>query len=214
MAKKSTHQKSFESISIVGGLIGNQVLVDIRGKNLEHLDPAGYGLVKGLELNDEITRYWRIAKSHWDSFQKDLQLSNAKPAKLTRTFIKYIFEDVLQYPIENCNTQTIGERNFPIRLMAFNKSVPIVVSQPDLELDKADDDFGQENLKRSAAGLVQEYLNASDSALWGMVSDGIFLRVYRDNPAMTRPAWLEIDFQRLFDEDNLGDFAALSLIHI
>ncbi|OED38239.1 hypothetical protein AB833_20520 [Chromatiales bacterium (ex Bugula neritina AB1)] len=48
--------------------------------------------------------------------------------------------------------------------------------------------------------------------MWGIATDGLLLRVYRDNPAMTRPAWLEIDFQRLFDEDNLADFAAIWLL--
>ena len=38
------------------------------------------------------------------------------------------------------------------------------------------------------------------------------LRLLRDNPTMTRPAYLEIDFQRLFEEDNFADFSLFWLL--
>ncbi|OED38240.1 hypothetical protein AB833_20525 [Chromatiales bacterium (ex Bugula neritina AB1)] len=69
MAKRTTHQQPFESLNTVGGLINNQLLVDMRELTLPHQSPEDYGLVKGLRINDEITRYWRIARAHWENFQ-------------------------------------------------------------------------------------------------------------------------------------------------
>jgi hypothetical protein len=59
---------------------------------------------------------------------------------------------------------------------------------------------------------VQEYLNAQDGALWGVASDGLTLRIIRDNASLTRPAWIEADLQRIFSEERYADFAALWLL--
>lgn len=213
MAKNRSHQQAFESLTVIGGLIGNQVLTDLREPNkLEYRSEADYGLVKGLKLNDEITRYWRIARAHWDQYKQELERKDAQPAKLTREWITHLLVDVLQYPLEQSRTIEIGERSFPIRQAAFDGAVPVVISQPAIKLDQPDEAFGVDGQRRKPAGLLQEYLNATDKTLWGFVSDGKLMRVYRDNPAMTRLAWLEIDFTRLFDEDNLADFAAIWLL--
>ena len=55
-------------------------------------------------------------------------------------------------------------------------------------------------------------MNAEPGCLWALVSNGTHLRLLRDNPAMTRPAYIEVDFARLFDEDNYADFATLWLL--
>ena len=55
-------------------------------------------------------------------------------------------------------------------------------------------------------------LNASDAALWGLASDGLSLRIARDNASLTRPAWIEADLSRIFTEDLYPDFAALWLL--
>ena len=62
------------------------------------------------------------------------------------------------------------------------------------------------------SGLLQEYLNASGAALWGVASDGLSLRIARDNASLTRPAWIEADLARIFTEDLYPDFAALWLL--
>ena len=65
-----------------------------------------------------------------------------------------------------------------------------------LGLDEALDQFGDGSRKRSATQLLQEYLNADDEALWGIVTDGSVLRIMRDNASLTRPAWIEINFEK------------------
>ena len=79
---------------------------------------------------------------------------------------------------------------------------------------KAPRAFGEDGRQRAPAQLLQEYLNAEDKALWGLVSDGRTLRLYRDNAAMTRPAYIEADLSMLFDSEapRLADFSALWLL--
>jgi hypothetical protein len=71
--------------------------------------------------------------------------------------------------------------------------------------------FGDEGRRRPPHGLLQEYLNAADTCLWGMVSNGNLVRLVRDNPSLTRPAFIEADLERMFAEQLFSDFAAFWL---
>ena len=73
-------------------------------------------------------------------------------------------------------------------------------------------ELGDDQRRRSAFGLLQEILNASEAALWGLAADGLSLRIARDNASLTRPAWIEADLSRIFTEDLYPDFAALWLL--
>ena len=61
----------------------------------------------------------------------------------------------------------------------------------------------------SPHGLVQELLNRSDGHLWGFVSNGLRLRILRDNIRLTRQAYVEFDLQAMFDGKVYADFALL-----
>src|SRR5262249_2990170 len=66
--------------------------------------------------------------------------------------------------------------------------------------------------RRSAASALQEWLNAADSVLWGLASNGTRLQLARDNASLTRPAYIEADLGRIFEADLFADFAALWLL--
>ncbi|MBU9541143.1 N-6 DNA methylase [Burkholderia multivorans] len=66
--------------------------------------------------------------------------------------------------------------------------------------------------RRSPFMLTQEALNASDDSLWALVSNGLSLRILRDNPSLTRPAYIEIDLEAIFAEELLADFGAFWLL--
>ena len=59
---------------------------------------------------------------------------------------------------------------------------------------------------------MQDWLNATDSTLWGLCSNGIQLRLVRDNASLTRPAFIEADLRRIFEGEAFADFAALWLL--
>ncbi len=66
--------------------------------------------------------------------------------------------------------------------------------------------------KASPHSLVQSALNASDAHLWGIVSNGLNLRLLRDNVALTRLAFVEFDLQAMFDGDLYSEFFVLWLV--
>jgi len=58
---------------------------------------------------------------------------------------------------------------------------------------------------------MQEYLNAEDAALWGIISNGSKLRILRDNVSLTRPSYIEADLDLIFSEELYSNFSALWL---
>ncbi|NDD64627.1 MAG: hypothetical protein EBZ36_11745, partial [Acidobacteria bacterium] len=64
----------------------------------------------------------------------------------------------------------------------------------------------------SPHGLVQELLNRSVRHLWGIVSNGLRLRLLRDNVSLTRQTFLEFDLEAIFDGESFSDFTLLWLL--
>ena len=55
---------------------------------------------------------------------------------------------------------------------------------------------------------MQELLNRSDERLWGIVSNGLELRLLRDNSSLTRQAYVEFDLEAMIDGEVYADFVA------
>ena len=198
---------------VVGGLINSQVLRDIRKFSLSGQTVSDYGVEKGLKLSDELGRYWRIARTRWQEYIAQQPRSDINQNHLAvDDWLLPLLSKVLGYEIKPSTPRQIGERIFPVTHFACDDHLPLVLCGATFDLDKGHEAFGQEGRKRSPSGLAQEYLNAENNCLWAIASNGLTLRLLRDNPAMTRPAYLEVDFARLFDEDNFADFSTLWLL--
>jgi hypothetical protein len=114
--------------------------------------------------------------------------------------------------ISRVGTHTLDERLYAVTLEARGGRVPVVAFPPSDELDAPSTHLPSEHRRRSAASAVQEWLNASDGALWGLCSNGIQLRLARDNASLTRPAFIQADLRRIFEGEAFADFAALWLL--
>jgi len=66
--------------------------------------------------------------------------------------------------------------------------------------------------RTSPHSLMQEYLNRSDDVQWGVISNGLGLRILRDNATLTRQAYIEFDLESMFDGEIYSDFVLLWLI--
>ena len=209
----------FEAISIEGGLLSPEWLSRIAQLDAGHQSEADYRIPKGLVLRDELGRYWRIAQAHWQEFAVGLEQvtdaagSSPRARLIAGRFVNALLVDVLGFasvvPVEPV---VIDGRRFPVPMSALGGRVPIVVAAASEGLDAPSSAHGDDGRRRSPFGLVQEFLNASPSATWGIVADGRRLRIVRDNASLTRPAWIEIDLARIFTEERYADFAAFWLL--
>ena len=205
-------QVSFEALSIEGGLLSPEWLARLAQLGATQQSESDYRVPKGLNLRDEIGRSWRIAQAHWRDFDVG-RSRGADAVDLSERFVPALLGEVFGFtslaPSEPVEREG---RVFPIGRLALGGHVPVVVAPAGIGLDTASSRFGEGGRKRSAFGLGQEFLNAADEALWGLVCDGVTLRLLRDNASLTRPAWVEADLARIFQEERYADFAALWLL--
>ena len=221
---------AFEALTIEGGLLAADWLARIALLRAPHQEPADYGVPKGLELRDEIGRYWRIAQAHWSDFEAGTQAGADPQARAHRFIIALLrdafgFQDLAERPLLAASTLplgepehgrreplVLGERSWPLAAIDPAGRVPLVCAPAGSGLDTPQAHLGDGNRRQSAFGLLQEFLNTSEDALWGLCTDGLRLRLVRDNASLTRPAWVELDLARVFTEGLYPDFAAAWLL--
>ena len=203
---------AFDALSIEGGLLGAEWLGRVAQLQAAAQEPADYRIPKGLEIRDEIARGWRIAQACFQEMEAG-RASGGDARALAERFIEALLRDAFGFAsVARTGPRTIGDRVYPVRFFALGDRVPIVVAPAGAGLDAPLPELGDERRRRTAFGLLQETLNASEAALWGLASDGLSLRIARDNASLTRPAWIEADLNRIFTEDLYPDFAALWLL--
>ena len=207
---------AFDAISIEGGLLSSDWLARVAQLQAGNQTEADYHIPRGLNLRDEIGRYWRIAQAAWSDLAAS-RATSADAATLADRFLVRLLRDVLCFDtLVQSEPVALGERLYPIRFLALGSRVPVVGVPLGVGLDAPLAELAErgpgEGRRRSGFGLLQEFLNASDDALWGLASDGLTLRLGRDNASLTRPAWVEADLARIFSEGLYPDFAALWLL--
>ena len=205
----------FPSIDIQGSIISSDLLGKIRSEQ------AGFQLGKDFnkdftnaKLKDEISSAWQDAKGQWTIFQHKLSRLNEGEAGTTETRNFWIVPLLtsLGYNL-NFNRQseefsgktfTIAYRDsqidgFPVYVGGFNES-----------LDKRPEN---KQLRVSPHAMVQEYLNYSEH-LYGLVTNGRYLRLLRDASRITRLSYVEFNLQKMMEEDLYSDFVLLfRLLH-
>ena len=210
--RKQETQLAFEAISIEGGLLSPDWLARVAQLQAANQTDADYAVPKGLNLRDEIGRYWRMAQAHWKDFVAG-QAAGADARLLAERFVVALLRDSFGFAsLAAIPAIQIADRSFPIGFSAQGQRVPVIVAPAGRGLEAPLPEFGDGGRRRTAFGLAQEYLNEVDEALWGLVSDGNTLRILRDNASLTRPAWIEADLARIFTEERYADFAALWLL--
>lgn len=205
-------QLGFEALAIEGSLLSPEWLSKIAQLAADSQSEADYRIPKGLNLRDEIGRYWRIAQAHWKEYAAGLP-SSVDRAALAERFVTSLLRESFGFTsLARVEAPVLSERSYPIGHAALGLRVPVVIAPAASGIDTLTPTFGDEGRRRSAFGLAQEYLNAAEGAVWGIATDGLTLRILRDNASLTRPAWIEADLARIFTEERYADFAALWLL--
>ena len=223
MAKRPIHQLAYRAIRIEGGLIPAEELTRLTlladPKASEQTEPQ-YRINKGLKLRDEIARDFKIALTLWQDFQSLRRRQDVSPHEVTvREWLLPLLREVLHFTdAARCPAIEHAGHQYAIGHASNGGHVPLVFAGFDQPLDLAAERFGELNpdtgktRRRSPFMLAQEALNASDDSLWAIVSNGLTLRILRDNASLTRPAYIEVDLEALFTEELLADFSAFWLL--
>jgi hypothetical protein len=211
--RRNRKDHGFVALRVSGGILPPEFLRHVSAFEAKDQNGVDYWIPKSLNVRDEIGRYWSIAKDLWTTYRDNRERTDVTANKVgVDDWLIPLLEGVLGHRVETGRTQLLQDRQFPIMHQSFEGAVPLVLTTQSFDLDKAETHFGDEGKKRAPHGLVQEYLNAEDAALWGIVSNGTKMRLLRDNPSLTRPAYIEVDFERIFEDQLYPDFAAFWLM--
>lgn len=211
MARRKTTRLAFDALIVEGALITPDMIADVAALKATAQSEADYRIPPGLKLRDEIGRSWRIAEALWARFSQ--ARAGGPPYAATQAFVDELLRQVFGFSsLEAVASREVGSRTFPVRRVALGGRVPIAVAPAGEGLDRGLDQFAEEHRKRSASLFVQELLNADEAASWGIATDGLKLRLLRDNASLTRPAYIEADLERIFKGGLYADFVALWLL--
>jgi Eco57I restriction-modification methylase/N-6 DNA methylase len=203
MARKPvTDISAWPSLTLEGNLIAPALIASIDLKQASEQTEADYRIRKGLTIREEISTAFRVGQSHFDAFAK---LENPS-IEATRRFVRPFLAETFGF-------DDLTPAGGVISFLAGGR-VPVVVVPPsDEKLDRRSPTISTDR-SRSAAFALQDYLNDSDHALWGLVTNGAVLRLMRDNASLTRPAYIEADLVQIFTNEDAASFAVLwSLFH-
>lgn len=214
MARRSNQELAFNALSIEGALLAPDFLTKVAHLEAAEQSEADYDIPRGLKLRDEIGRYWKIAQNLWNDFSAKRERTYLDAHQVTaRDFLEPFCRHVLGFAdLRSVGQVTLDERIFPIGFAAGGGRIPLVFAAHDQGLDKPSSHHGDGVRRRSPFLLAQEYLNASGDCLWAVVSNGLKLRILRDNASLTRPAYIEADLEAIFTEGLYPDFTALWLV--
>ena len=203
----------FQTVRSEGGLLPRDVLrrvLDPRS-GLAGAAPEDYGLAPGERLNEVIIQSYNRLRRHWAEF--DARRANLADGVagtgLTNDRWSLPLLRELEFGILPTTAgPELDGRAYPIN--RFFGPAPIHLIGWNLDLDRRA--AGQRGAaSANPHGLVQEFLNRSDSHLWALVSNGRHLRVLRDSQALSRQSFLEFDLEAMFAGEVYSDFVLLWL---
>jgi hypothetical protein len=207
---------SFESIRVEGSLFSAELLERL-DEGYEGQAAKDFGLGPRVRVRDAIMEAWGDLSEQWRVFQRRRErlAPGESGTTETRRFWMEIFFATLGFELEfQKQGETIQGRNYPISHRDGTRArLPVHIVGFGAE-EGVDD--GRSTLDRrpgrgglSPHALVQEYLNLIDSQLFGLVTNGLVLRLMRDCGRISRLSYVEFDLERMFEGDLYSEFAVL-----
>ena len=205
----------YPSIRVEGGLLGPDVLDQLLAAELPGQRAADFGLSAKRNLTDEIAAAFADARALWGVFQHRLERVSADDVATSVTRDAWVVPllGLLGYELRlNVNPHDIDGQSFAISHRAGDP-----IDSPPVHIVGARQELGRvpalSRPRLAPHTLVQEYLNRTEN-LWGVVTNGMTLRILRDCTFVRRQAYIEFDLPAILDEQRFQDFAALyRLVH-
>lgn len=204
----------FTTIKTEGALLPPGILQRIieGDEDLGGLTPGDYHLPKNERLNEVINRAWNRCAGAWRSFREKADTLPETDAGTTLTrenWLLILFQELGYGRLLTSKAREINNKTYPISHAWFHTPIHLVSFRQDLDRRTP----GMAGAARmSPHSLVQEFLNRSEEHLWGIVSNGLKLRLMRDNMSLTRQAFVEFDLDAMMSGEVYSDFVLLFML--
>ena len=205
----------YPSVRIEGGLLGPDLLDQLFAGELPGQRAADFRLAAKRNLTDEIASAFTDTRALWGVFQHRLErlASDDLATKVTADAWLVPFLGLLGYELRPISkAHEVDGLSFPISHRAGEAAEP-----PPVHLVGARQELGRVPAtgrpRMAPHSLVQDYLNRTEN-LWGIVTNGLTLRLLRNCTFVRRQAYVEFDLAGMLEEQRFQDFAALfRLLH-
>lgn len=214
----------FSSIHIQGALISEELLGGIAEGGVAGQGATDFGLEPGGRLAAEIEYAWSRVRLEWNRFTaKRATTSPADPygTAAARRWMEDFFTVLGFEPQRNAvsltgsNGQSYAVSHsagspvgMPIHIVGYR----LPDAPPGKEVNTLETRIA--NSRLSPHSLMQEYLNVTGTQLYGLLTNGLSLRLLRDSGRLTRYTYIEADLRRMIEGDQYADFVALyRLLH-
>jgi hypothetical protein len=213
----------FAAIRLEGGLVTPELLRQVAATRADRQGPNDYDLSPSTRVIDEVREHWDRLRRAWAQWKEKSWQQGRPPEGESADTTGGTTRDQWQLPLlralgfhnlaANPGLEVNGRR-FPIARVYHASEgvrVPIHLVGAGVPLDKRTAGVSGAATDRPHAH-VQAYLNEEPRALWGLISDGLVLRLLRDTTSLARPPFIEFDLVRIFEGDDFPSFAVMWLL--
>jgi hypothetical protein len=192
-------------------MLSYDLIDQILKEEAEAQQPADFGLERKRNVREAIDAAYIQAQGLWTRYEQLRADPKRKAEDTTETREKWLipFLKTLGYqPTYNPAGYDIGGDKFPISHRADPDpgAPPIHLIAFDRDLDRVDPSGRPRYAPHT---LMQEFLNRSEEALWGIIANGRTLRILRDSTYLRKQSYIEFDLQAIFEQQLYQDFALL-----
>lgn len=212
----------YTTINILGNLISEEILQKIEKAEADGQLAKDFGLEPGANLRSEIEYAWSRIKLDWKHFSdRSQKLPSNDPygTTLSRKWMEQFlnslgFETLRQRSaLQGSNNQQYAISHtaenldgLPLHIVGF-----LEPGNPDKNTLDVKSSGGTSRFSPHAT--MQEYLNVTEH-VYGIASNGLYLRLLRDSGRLIKLSYLEFDLKRMLDEDRYSEFTLLyRLLH-
>ncbi len=204
-----THTVS--TIRTVGGLLPPETLEAITTGELDGLKPSTYGLAESETVREAANRSWERLRGAWLAFRRTVPPGEdtGHQVETTRSQWLRVLFDELGYgrlPAVPAGGLAVADTTYP--LSHLWQRTPLHLLGVGVDLDHRTP--GVPGAARQAPhSMMQELLNRSQDHLWGILTNGLELRLLRDSAALVRQAYVQFDLAGMLDGEVFADFTLM-----
>lgn len=216
MKKFESFNSTFSTIRTEGGLLPADILGKILAGDtaMPGASADAYHLPKGEKLNEAINRSWTRVRALWEKFRQQretLETTDTGTTQTRETLLLPLFAELGYGRLFGAKAEerVVGNKVFSISHFWHHSPIHLIGCKVDLDKKSS----GVRGAAQSSPhSTVQDFLNRSDAHLWGFCSNGLCLRILRDNQSLSRQAFVEFDLESMFEGEVFSDFALLWLL--
>ena len=205
-------RQPFTTIRTEGSLFPPDFLrrVTESSSTIPGLTPEAYHLAGKEKLNEAASRAWNRFLGIWTVFYVTNVPAGDPGTTTTREkWLLPLFGELGYGRLQQARAVEVNGRSYPVSHGWQN--VPIHLVGRNINLDHRT--AGVAGAARTSPhSLVQELLNRREESQWGLVSNGLKLRLLRDNRSLTRQAYVEFDLVAMMEGQAFSDFVLLWLM--